>query len=80
KEEKFHSDYLNKGRITTLPSHDDLSKFDKPAYDRREIKLNEDLSETPKKIKIEVDDDFGFEDLNIDDDFSKPAFLRRQMD
>ncbi|MDQ3019959.1 MAG: cell division protein FtsZ [Bacteroidota bacterium] len=80
KEERFHSDYSDKGRITTLPSHDDLSKFDKPAYDRREIKLNEDLSETPKKIKIEVDDDFGFEDLNIDDDFSKPAFLRRQMD
>jgi cell division protein FtsZ len=80
RDEKYFSDYSNKGRITTLPSHDDLGKLDKPAYDRREIKLNEDLSETPKKIKIEVDDDFGFEDLNIDDDFSKPAFLRRQMD
>ncbi len=80
KDEKYYSDYSNKGKITTLPSHDDLKKFDKPAYDRREIKLNEDLSETPKKVKIEIDDDFGFEDLNIDDDFSKPAFLRRQMD
>lgn len=80
KEEKYYAEYSNKGKITTLPSHDDLSQFDKPAYDRREIKLNEDLSETKKKIQIEAEDDFGFEDLNIDDDFSKPAFLRRQMD
>jgi len=70
-----------KGQITSMPSVEELSQFDKPAYNRREIKLNEDLSENVKKIKIEVeDDDFGFEDLRIEDDFSKPAFLRRQMD
>lgn len=80
REEKYFAEYSNKGKISTLPSHDDLVQYDKPAYDRRQIKLNEDLSETPKKIKIEVEEDFGFEDLNIDDDFSKPAFLRRQMD
>lgn len=80
KEDKFFDGYSQKGKITTLPGHDDLGKLDRPAYDRREINLNEDLSETPRKVKIDVDDDFGFEDLNIDDDFSKPAFLRRQMD
>ncbi|MEP7145568.1 MAG: hypothetical protein ABI792_01025, partial [bacterium] len=78
--EKFYQGYSNKGRITTLPSHDDLSQFDKPAYDRREVKLSEDLSEVTKKIKMEAEeDDFDFKDLN-EDDFSKPAFLRRQMD
>jgi len=70
-----------RGHITSMPSVEELSQFDKPAYNRREIKLNEDLSENVKKIKIDVeDDDFGFEDLRIEDDFSKPAFLRRQMD
>ncbi len=69
-----------KGKITTLPTVEELSNLDVPAIKRRQINLNEDLSENTKKIKIDVDDDFEFEDLNIDDDFSKPAFLRRQMD
>ncbi len=80
KTEKHFDIYSKKGKITTLPGHDELGKFDIPAYTRREVKVNEDLSEPVKKIKIEVDEDFGFDDLNIDDDFSKPAFLRRQMD
>lgn len=82
KEENFYAGYSNaKGKITTLPSHDDLSQFDKPAHIRREVNLNADLSENVKKTKLFTeDDDFGFEDLNIEDDFSKPAFLRRQMD
>ena len=80
-----HSGYYreqtgNKGRITTLPSHDDLSQFDIPAHKRREVNLNDDLGETIRKPKILIEDeDFGFGDLN-DDEFSKPAFLRRQMD
>ncbi len=80
KQDKYFSGYSQKGRITNLPSAEELSKLDIPAVKRREISLNEDLSENTKKIKIEVEEDFGFEDLNIDDDFSKPAFLRRQMD
>lgn len=81
KDEKFYTGYSQqKGKITSMPSVDELSQLDKPAYNRREIKLNEDLSENVRKIKIDVDDDFGFEDLKIDDDFSKPAFLRRSMD
>ncbi|MEO6695583.1 MAG: cell division protein FtsZ [Ignavibacteria bacterium] len=82
REEKFYAGYeQQKGRITSMPSVDELSQLDKPGFIRREIKLNEDLSEDVKKIKIEIeDDDFGFDDLKIEDDFSKPAFLRRQMD
>ncbi len=80
RENKFFTG-SKRGQITSMPSVEELSQFDKPAYNRREIKLNEDLSENVKKIKIDVeDDDFGFEDLRIEDDFSKPAFLRRQMD
>ena len=80
--EEFFKGYSNsKGKITTLPSHDDLSQFDIPAHKRREVSLNDDLAETVKKPKIVIEDeDFGFGDLNVDDDFSKPAFLRRQMD
>lgn len=70
---------FQKGKITTLPTVEELSKFDEPAIKRREVSLNEDLSENTKKLKVEFEDDFGFEELNIDD-FSKPAFLRRQMD
>lgn len=80
--EEFFKGYSNsKGKITTLPSHDDLSQFDIPAHKRREVSLSDDLAETVRKPKIVVEDeDFGFGDLNVDDDFSKPAFLRRQMD
>ncbi len=80
--EEFFKGYPNsKGKITTLPSHDDLSQFDIPAHKRREVSLSDDLAETIRKPKIEVeDDDFGFGELNVEDDFSKPAFLRRQMD
>ena len=80
--EEFYKSFSNsKGKITTLPSHDDLSQFDIPAHKRREVSLSDDLAETVRKPKIIVEDeDFGFGDLNVDDDFSKPAFLRRQMD
>ncbi|MDZ4712609.1 MAG: cell division protein FtsZ [bacterium] len=69
----------NTGRISTLPTHESLKTLDGPAYIRREVALNEDLSEKPKKIRIEVDEEFGFQDLTLDE-FSKPAFLRKQMD
>jgi cell division protein FtsZ len=70
------SDY----HITEIPGDNDLKKLDKPAFERRgiNINLNEDFSETSKE-KDDYDD-FGFEDLNLDEDFQKPAFLRRQMD
>lgn len=82
----IHKSVLSdKGVISTLPGLDDLSKFDKPGYIRREVKLSDDLSEDLRKKKIENDfEDFDdFEDLEnsrYDDDYSKPAFLRRQMD
>ncbi|MEO8447874.1 MAG: cell division protein FtsZ, partial [bacterium] len=69
----------NTGRISTLPTHESLKVYDGPAYIRREVALNEDLSDKPKKIRIEVDEEFGFEDLSLEE-FSKPAFLRRSMD
>ena len=80
KEESFFKGYNQRGKITSMPSSEELKDYDKPAFDRREVNLNEDLSENLKKIKIETEDDFGFEDLDIEEDFSKPAFLRRQMD
>lgn len=81
RESKYYEDYKNqKGRIINIPSVDELKKFDEPAYERREILLNDDLSEDIVKIKTKEEADLGFEDLNIDDDYSKPAFLRRQMD
>ncbi|HMS32782.1 MAG TPA: cell division protein FtsZ [Ignavibacteria bacterium] len=80
-EESYKDFSKNKGRITTLPSHDDLTQYDIPAHKRREVNLDDDLAEKVKKPKIVIEEeDFGFGDLNIDDDFSKPAFLRRQMD
>lgn len=71
---------LEIGKITKLPSDDELYKLDTPAYGRRNINLNEDLSEDVKKTKDEDIDDFGFEEINFDEDYTKPAFLRRQMD
>jgi cell division protein FtsZ len=71
---------LEIGKITKLPSDDELYKLDTPAYGRRNINLNEDLSEDIKKTKDEDIDDFGFEEINFDEDYTKPAFLRRQMD
>lgn len=82
KSEKFYEGYNNQaGRITNMPSVDELQKFDTPSYLRREINLNDDLSEDIKPVKSKEEEvDLGFEDFNIDDDFSKPAFLRRQKD
>lgn len=79
-EESFFKGYNQRGKITSMPSSEELKEYDTPAFGRRAVNLNEDLSENLKKIKIEADDDFGFEDLDIEEDFSKPAFLRRQMD
>lgn len=79
---KFFEGYDNQaGKITNMPTVDEIKIYDTPSYLRREIKLNDDLSEDIKKIKPKEEEvDLGFEDFNIDDDFSKPAFLRRQMD
>lgn len=65
-------------KITTMITDNELSNLDKPAWQRREIKLNDDLSE-----EKHVEEKFTEEDLDafkISDDFQKPAFLRRQMD
>lgn len=80
KEDSFFKGYSQRGKITSMPSSEELKDYDKPAFDRREVNLNEDLSENITKIKIEADEDFGFEEMDIEEDYSKPAFLRRQMD
>lgn len=84
---KQQANLSSKGVITVLPNHDELSTYDRPSYERREVKLkiNDDLSETLKKKKVEEEfDEFDeYDDLEnskYDDDYSKPAFLRRQMD
>ncbi len=84
RESKQYKELSNSGRITVLPNHDELHTFDTPGYKRREVKLNEDLSENLKKKTIDedFDENDGFEDLENSeyDEYSKPAFLRRQMD
>jgi len=84
RETRQYKELSNSGRITVLPNHDELHTFDTPGYKRREVKLNEDLSENLKKKTVEEDLDEidGFEDLENSeyDEYSKPAFLRRQMD
>jgi len=69
------------GKIHSIPTSDELPGLDVPAYGRRKVKLNEDLSEDIKASdeKIE-DDDLSLDDFKFDDDYNKPAFLRRQMD
>ncbi len=69
-----------KGRITEIPTVDKLNQYDIPGYRRREIKISEDLSEERKKIVAESDDDIGVDDFILGDEYSKPAFLRRQAD
>ncbi|MBL8006548.1 MAG: cell division protein FtsZ [Ignavibacteria bacterium] len=67
------------GKITAMPTAEGIKEYDSPAYNRRQVSLNDDLSEDIKRIKHETDDT-GFEDIDIDEDYTKPAFLRRQMD
>ncbi|MBK9226802.1 MAG: cell division protein FtsZ [Ignavibacteria bacterium] len=69
-----------RGRITEIPTVDKLGAFDIPSYKRREVKLSDDLSETKKKIIHPTDEDLRVDDFVIDDEFSKPAFLRKQAD
>ena len=66
------------GRITSLPTAESLGEYDRPAHERREISLNDDLSE--KRVKEAEFTEEEIENLVIDTDFKKPAFLRRQMD
>jgi len=69
-----------RGRITEIPTVDKLGAFDIPSYKRREVKLSDDLSETKKKIIQPSDEDLRVDDFVIDNEFSKPAFLRKQAD
>lgn len=78
-EEPYFGGYKMKGKISVMPSGEDLKRLDGPAYERREVNLNEDLSENISKPKI-YEEENDFIDINPDEDFSKPSFLRRQMD
>ncbi|HCA43884.1 MAG TPA: cell division protein FtsZ [Bacteroidetes bacterium] len=71
---------VQKYKIHEIPNDQDLKNLDVPAFKRRgdDLNLNEDFSENLKPI--EEFDDNEWDDFNIDEDFQKPAFLRRQMD
>ena len=75
-EESTHLEY----KITTLPSADELGKFDKPAVERRYNLSNipTDFSEPPSKIKNRTSSED--KEMKPDEDLTKPAFLRKQMD
>ena len=77
--EPFYSGLRTKGKISVMPSGEELKRLDGPAYERREVNLNEDLSENISKPKI-YEEENDFIDIDPDEDFSKPSFLRRQMD
>jgi cell division protein FtsZ len=69
------------GKITKIPTPEELAKYDEPAIRRRNINISDDLSEEEvKDLSVEDDDDLGFSEFEFNDDFKKPAFLRRQMD
>ena len=84
---KTGSDNQNKpveikvGKITQIPTSDELPDLDAPAYGRRKININDDFSENSESSKDKSDDDdLGLDEIKFDDDYTKPAFLRRQMD
>lgn len=77
--EPFYGGLRTKGKISVMPSGEELKRLDGPAYERREVNLNEDLSENISKPKI-YEEENDFIDIDPDEDFSKPSFLRRQMD
>ncbi|MCB0725115.1 MAG: cell division protein FtsZ [Ignavibacteriae bacterium] len=69
------------GKITKIPTPEELAQYDEPAIKRRKININDDLSEEDIKDTIsDDDDDLGFSEFDFNEDFKKPAFLRRQMD
>jgi len=76
----YYDGFRTKGKISVMPSGEELKRLDGPAYERREVNLNEDLSENISKPKIYEEEEIDFIDINPDEDFSKPSFLRRQMD
>jgi len=78
--ENSYAGYSNKGRISTLPNHEELPIYDEPAYTRRFVDLRDDLSEKRIKPAAEIDEDLDFNDIELTDDFEKPAFLRRSAD
>lgn len=73
-------DKTDTGKITKIPSAEELAAYDVPAIQRRQIHLSEDLSEEEVRDSSLDDDDLGFSEFDINEDFKKPAFLRRQMD
>jgi cell division protein FtsZ len=68
-------------KITTMPTAEELAKYDIPAAARRKVQLNDDLSEDKIEKKKLFFDENEFEEFDLEkNDFNKPAFLRRQMD
>lgn len=71
-------------KITTLPGADELGKLDTPAIERRfgktprDKKIPTDFSEPPNKIKNKTSQENNT--MIPDEDITKPAFLRKQMD
>ena len=72
------------GKISSIPTtQEELSELDKPAFRRRlaNISINDDMSEEYVAKKDDSLEKFGFDDFNLEEkEYTKPAFLRRQMD
>ncbi|MBN1633532.1 MAG: cell division protein FtsZ [Ignavibacteria bacterium] len=66
-------------KIDRMPIDDDeLRQYDSPAYKRHNLDiLNEDMSEKQEEEKIQEEEDFSFKDFSLDDELSKPTFLRK---
>lgn len=72
-------DFRGVGRIEQIPTQEELLMYDTPAIRRRNIELNEDLSDDKKRIQIAEGDDIKMDSTDISE-YSKPAFLRKQAD
>lgn len=72
-------DFRGVGRIEQIPTQEELLMYDTPAIRRRNIELNEDLSDDKKRIQITEGDDIKMDSTDISE-YSKPAFLRKQAD
>lgn len=71
---------IMKGKITSIPTAEELANLDEPSFKRREVKLTEDLSEPRKRVVASADDELDIDSFSVDIEYTKPAFLRKQAD
>jgi cell division protein FtsZ len=81
----FESNYNNvSGKIDKIPTDKELSEYDEPAWKRRlgakALLMDDDMNEIPKTKTADKNSKIGLEDFEVDEEYSTPAFLRRQAD